>query len=357
MAQGKKSFLLYCDYIHTIEKLTDQQAGKLFKHILQYVNDQDPQLDDLLLDIAFEPIKQQLKRDLKKYEGIVQRNTDNGKKGGRPKGGKKIYSSFGEPVPLQPKEHFLYLIYDNHNNQFKIGETKDLMERRRTIKRPTSELEVHHFIQIPRYKAIKAETEFIRIFKEYRLTGDWFVLNEDNLNKAVGFMNTQISQSDNCNPKKADNDTDTDTDTDNDTVSDIDTVKEKKKRVVDKSTAIHKILIADFSTYYEKQNGSKYHFSGAKDGSAVKSLIKKIKEQWKFTHAVDPIEAEIRKSFNWLIEQTKKDQWLNDRLSLSIVNSKFNEIINLGKKKNGAGKQNSSLTEEQKRYLVSRRDL
>jgi hypothetical protein len=39
MAKDKKSFVLYCDIIHTIEQLTDEQAGHLFKHVLYYVND------------------------------------------------------------------------------------------------------------------------------------------------------------------------------------------------------------------------------------------------------------------------------------------------------------------------------
>jgi hypothetical protein len=74
MAKDKKSFVLYCDIIHTIEQLTDEQAGHLFKHILQYVNDKNPQTDNVITKIAFEPIKQQLKRDLNKYEQIRERN-------------------------------------------------------------------------------------------------------------------------------------------------------------------------------------------------------------------------------------------------------------------------------------------
>ena len=77
MAQDKKSFLLYCDIIHTVNKLPDEKAGKLLKHILAYVNDQNPETDDVLIDIAFEPIKQSLKRDLKKYENKCAQNTDN----------------------------------------------------------------------------------------------------------------------------------------------------------------------------------------------------------------------------------------------------------------------------------------
>jgi hypothetical protein len=77
MANDKKSFLLYCDIIHTVEQLTDEQAGDLFKHILRYVNDQDPQSDSVITKIAFEPIRQALKRDLEKYESIRKRNSDN----------------------------------------------------------------------------------------------------------------------------------------------------------------------------------------------------------------------------------------------------------------------------------------
>jgi hypothetical protein len=69
MADNKKSFILYCDLIHTIEKLPDEKAGQLFKHILKYVNDKNPIIEnDLILELVFEPIKQQLKRDLDAWE-------------------------------------------------------------------------------------------------------------------------------------------------------------------------------------------------------------------------------------------------------------------------------------------------
>jgi hypothetical protein len=85
--EGKKSFLLYCDTIFTVNKLTDQQAGQLFKLILSYVNDENPDESkyDLSIQLVFEPIKQSLKRDLKKWENICDRNRKNGSKGGRPK--------------------------------------------------------------------------------------------------------------------------------------------------------------------------------------------------------------------------------------------------------------------------------
>ena len=74
MAANKTSFLLYCDIIHTVRKLPDEKAGQLFKHILAYVNDENPVAEDVIIEIAFEPIKQSLKRDLQKYEKKCETN-------------------------------------------------------------------------------------------------------------------------------------------------------------------------------------------------------------------------------------------------------------------------------------------
>jgi len=68
MAADKKSFLLYCDQKGVWDKLNDDQAGKLIKHIIAYVNDENPTAPDFITELAFEPIKQQLKRDLKEWE-------------------------------------------------------------------------------------------------------------------------------------------------------------------------------------------------------------------------------------------------------------------------------------------------
>lgn len=81
MAENKKSVLLYCDIIHTVKELNDQEAGKLFKHYLNYINDLDPEPPDKLTQIVFEPIKQNLKRDLKKWESKSERNSNIAKAG------------------------------------------------------------------------------------------------------------------------------------------------------------------------------------------------------------------------------------------------------------------------------------
>lgn len=80
MAENKKSVLLYCDIIHTVEELDDSDAGLLFKHYLRYINDQNPEAPSKLIKIVFEPIKQNLKRDLKKWEAKSVRNSESAKK-------------------------------------------------------------------------------------------------------------------------------------------------------------------------------------------------------------------------------------------------------------------------------------
>jgi len=76
---GKKSFVLYSDLKEVVDKLPDAEAGTLFKLILDYVNDENPEPDGLLMEIAFEPIKQQLRRDLKKWEDIIGKRSKAGK--------------------------------------------------------------------------------------------------------------------------------------------------------------------------------------------------------------------------------------------------------------------------------------
>jgi hypothetical protein len=79
MAKDKRSVVVYTDLIHTFEELTDAQAGRLIKHFFRYVNDQNPKCPDKLTKIAFEPIRQQLKRDLTKWEATRVKRSEAGK--------------------------------------------------------------------------------------------------------------------------------------------------------------------------------------------------------------------------------------------------------------------------------------
>lgn len=80
MAENKKSFVLYADLIKSIEHLTNEEKGILFNHLLEYVNDLNPVLEDRLILTAWKPIELQLKRDLIKFEQVKAKRSDAGKR-------------------------------------------------------------------------------------------------------------------------------------------------------------------------------------------------------------------------------------------------------------------------------------
>ena len=82
--ETKKSFVLYADFAETAHKLGDADAGKLFKMILDHANGEDTTTDNLLLEIAFGPIKLQMNRDAEKWQKTREARSEAGKKGGRP---------------------------------------------------------------------------------------------------------------------------------------------------------------------------------------------------------------------------------------------------------------------------------
>lgn len=84
MSNSRKSFLLHFDSLCILDDLTDEQSGKLLKAMRDYHLGHELNLDPLL-KIAFSPFKNQFIRDDEKYQEVVERNKNNGSKGGRPK--------------------------------------------------------------------------------------------------------------------------------------------------------------------------------------------------------------------------------------------------------------------------------
>ncbi len=136
MAENKKSFILYCDMIHTVSKMPDDKAGQLLKHILDYVNDKNPITEDLIIQLTFEPIRQQLKRDLRKWQEYSKKQSDNGKLGGRPKSQQKPNKAMGslanpkkanltQPNPTKAKKAVSVNV--NANDNVNVYDNKTLL--------------------------------------------------------------------------------------------------------------------------------------------------------------------------------------------------------------------------------------
>lgn len=79
----RKSFVLYSDCTNFVSVLSNEQKGKLFQQILDYVNDgTDIETDDKSILIAWLQIKNALDRDLEKYEKVIKTRVQKGRLGG-----------------------------------------------------------------------------------------------------------------------------------------------------------------------------------------------------------------------------------------------------------------------------------
>lgn len=116
MTDKKKSFLLYLDTLEILHKLSDEQAGKLLKAFLAYHSGEDFNLDPML-DLVFFSFQAQFERDLVKYKNIVERNKNNGSKGGRPKNPDKPKKPSGlSGNPTKPKKADSVSVSDSGND-------------------------------------------------------------------------------------------------------------------------------------------------------------------------------------------------------------------------------------------------
>ena len=79
-----KSFILHKDSLSVLNKLTDEQAGKLFKSIFIYQTE-NVLPDDNLISIIFEPFLNQFKRDVENYKKTCEARKIAGSKGGKQK--------------------------------------------------------------------------------------------------------------------------------------------------------------------------------------------------------------------------------------------------------------------------------
>jgi len=82
MAEDKKSFVVYHDIKEVLDDLTDEQAGKLFRTMVNYSVEGSEQPLDGVLKFIFIPIRQQMDRDSTKWEGIREKRAEAGRKGG-----------------------------------------------------------------------------------------------------------------------------------------------------------------------------------------------------------------------------------------------------------------------------------
>jgi H2-forming N5,N10-methylenetetrahydromethanopterin dehydrogenase-like enzyme len=156
MAEGKKSFVLYADLIHTVNELSDVEAGKLIKHVLAYVNDLNPATDNKIVNISFQPIKQQLKRDLKHWETVREKRSEAGKASVEKKKQNQQMLTSVESVQQTPTKS---TVNDSVTVNVNVNDTVNVFSIERCLEISLAD---------PRWvKANKATKEELEIFNEY----------------------------------------------------------------------------------------------------------------------------------------------------------------------------------------------
>ena len=114
----KDSFILYTEQKAVIDKLTDEQAGKIIKAIYEYVEtDKMPQLDNIL-DLVITPFKLALDRNKAKYEQVSKVRAEAGAKGGKQK--KQMQTKKSK---CNDNDNENVNVNDNENNNDNVGES------------------------------------------------------------------------------------------------------------------------------------------------------------------------------------------------------------------------------------------
>ena len=87
MTTDKKGFVLYQDFYSTLMRLNETERGKWITAVFEYhgTGEVYSVLLEGKVDIAFDVVRNTLDRDAERYEEKCRRNSENGKKGGRPR--------------------------------------------------------------------------------------------------------------------------------------------------------------------------------------------------------------------------------------------------------------------------------
>lgn len=116
---GKESFIIYASFYKPISKLSDKQLGRLFRAIFRYHIDGDVAVEEDI-EMAFAFFVNQFEIDESKYQSKVERNRDNGRKGGAPKGNRNAAKNSSETTQCNPS---VEKTSENNPIQAKTSET------------------------------------------------------------------------------------------------------------------------------------------------------------------------------------------------------------------------------------------
>lgn len=118
-------FMTYLDKKEVILDLTDEEAGQLYKGLLEYSSGQEVKFSSRIVEIAFKAIKPQIDFDCKKYMETCERRAVNGRKGGQSKADSKkqdvAIAKFAKQIKLNINKDINKDINRNINKDININ--------------------------------------------------------------------------------------------------------------------------------------------------------------------------------------------------------------------------------------------
>ena len=81
----KDSFILHLDQYAPIQGLSLEQKGMLLDAVFRFHMGEDPAFPDPVVGMAFAFFRAAFERNAEKYQAVIERNRENGKRGGRPR--------------------------------------------------------------------------------------------------------------------------------------------------------------------------------------------------------------------------------------------------------------------------------
>lgn len=267
-----------------------------------------------------------LENEREKMLNYRKKQSKNGKKGGRPDLNEQITAINGAVIPriVNENDHFLYVFQKKSDGTFKIGETQDLFKRRLTIKVPTADLKIIHFVKIEKSQNLEIENKIKQIFPNNCISGDWFDFTDDELDKIIKEMDRlkkpKISQK---NPLE-----------DEDEVED-EIEKEDKGGVGEKEILDYLNLIAD-KKFKAVESNLKFIRARLKEESpeVLKQIIEMKTLEWKHDPKMnDYLRPET------LFNATKFQSYLE---KLTSLKSDPNKLKNYAKQRNHENRKHAS---------------
>lgn len=177
-----ENLLIYGSIFDSLEDLTNEEAGILFKALNSFRKGEEVEFQDRYLQGLWKGIKPNLDKLKENYDNKVKSNQENGKKGGRPKGTTK--------ANLEARVKSSDLSHDN-NEMIVEDYQEEIIQPEASIV-PENRLSIDGFIKNCKYKygSYIPDDKFDKIGNEIKEFGFNFV--DEMSEEAVRYFNGQI---------------------------------------------------------------------------------------------------------------------------------------------------------------------